>query len=57
MNRRRFVLASVAGVIGAPLGAEAQGPPKERRMGYLYGILQRYSGQAVCSEQCWQRRP
>jgi hypothetical protein len=39
MNRRRFVLASVAGVIGAPLGAEAQGPPKERRMGYLWAIV------------------
>ena len=37
MDRRRFLLASLAGAIAVPLGAEAQQARKEYRIGYLGG--------------------
>jgi len=39
MDRRRFLLTSLAGVLAAPLGAEAQQPPtKMRRIGMLMPV-------------------
>jgi putative ABC transport system substrate-binding protein len=35
MDRRRFVLTSLAGALAVPLGAEAQQPAKVYRIGYL----------------------
>jgi len=35
MDRRRFLLISLAGVLAAPLAAEAQQPAKVHRIGYL----------------------
>jgi putative ABC transport system substrate-binding protein len=43
MDRRRFLLTSLAGVVAAPLCAEAQAPGKVYRIGFL-----RY---LACSEQ------
>jgi putative tryptophan/tyrosine transport system substrate-binding protein len=39
MDRRRFLLTSLAGVLAAPLAAEAQGPPRVPRIGYLTASL------------------
>jgi len=36
MDRRRFLLTSLAGAVAAPLGAEAQQPGKIYRLGVLY---------------------
>jgi hypothetical protein len=35
MDRRRFLLTSLTGVLAAPLGAEAQQPGKIARIGFL----------------------
>jgi hypothetical protein len=35
MDRRRFLLTSLVGVLAAPIGAEAQQPTKIARIGYL----------------------
>ena len=35
MDRRRFLLTSLAGALSAPLGAVAQQAPKVWRVGYL----------------------
>src|SRR4029453_12284509 len=35
MDRRRFLLTSLAGALAAPLAAEGQQPGKVARMGYL----------------------
>jgi hypothetical protein len=35
MNRRRFLLTSLAGALAAPLAAEAQSGAKPARIGYL----------------------
>ena len=35
MDRRRFLLTSLAGCLAAPLGAGAQPSPKVPRIGYL----------------------
>jgi putative ABC transport system substrate-binding protein len=35
MDRRRFLLASLAGALGAPLAAQAQQPGKTYRVGIL----------------------
>jgi putative ABC transport system substrate-binding protein len=39
MDRRRFLLTSVAGVVAAPLAAEAQEGPKIARIGFLTGDM------------------
>jgi hypothetical protein len=38
MDRRRFLLTSLAGVIGAPVGGSAQGADRVRRVGLLLGF-------------------
>jgi putative ABC transport system substrate-binding protein len=38
VDRRRFLLTSLAGVIGAPVGGGAQGADRVRRVGILLGV-------------------
>jgi putative tryptophan/tyrosine transport system substrate-binding protein len=46
MDRRRFLLTSLAGALAVPLGAEGQQAGKVARIGYLGG------GGTACSRQC-----
>jgi hypothetical protein len=39
MDRRRFLLTLLAGVIGAPVGGSAQGADRVWRVGILLGVL------------------
>jgi putative ABC transport system substrate-binding protein len=44
MDRRRFLLTSLAGALAAPIAAGAQRPPQVRRIGYLQADVSGFPG-------------